>query len=194
MLNRSLIGARHKSPAVEWALYPKGGSEPLTSSPRSEFTTLSLISSNEVCGEHDIAPRLIQDLRENFTGRCWSRSPREIVSFQNSGKVQKVLLPNWVHRRPFRQSLAGIFGNFELLAFHCHRSQNWQIGRTEKLPGLFTGHDPTRGSGQGVFKISRVESGRVKRFSKSRGSGRVMTREIRVTRGSSHHDPRVIFG
>ena len=49
------------------------------------------------------------------------------------------------------------------------------------IAGLFTGHDPTRGSGQGGFKISRVGSGRVKRFSKSRGSGRVMTREIRVT-------------
>ena len=51
-LNRSLIGARHKSLAVEWALYTEGGSEPLTSSPRSAFATLSLISSNEVCGEH----------------------------------------------------------------------------------------------------------------------------------------------
>ena len=49
----------HKSPAVEWALYTKGGSEPLTSSPRSEFMTMSLISSNEVCGEHEIARRLI---------------------------------------------------------------------------------------------------------------------------------------
>ena len=29
---------------------------------------------------------------------------------------------------------------------------------------------------------------------KSRGPGRVMTREIRVTRGSSHLDPRVVIG
>ena len=97
-----------------------------------------------------------------------------------------------------------------------------------------TGHDPTRGSGHGGFKISRVGSGqvitfenltdrvasgqevstsrgsgrvgsrgvsvsrvgsgRVNRFSKSRWSGRVMAREMRVTRGSSHHDPRVVFG
>ena len=34
------------------------------------------------------------------------------------------------------------------------------------FPGLFAGHDPTRYSGQKVFKISRVGSGRV-------GSGRV---------------------
>ena len=33
-----------------------------------------------------------------------------------------------------------------------------------KKPGLFTGHDPTRGSGQGGFKISRVGSGRVITF------------------------------
>ena len=53
--------------------------------------------------------------------------------------------------------------------------------------------------GSKSFKIARVGSGRVgsgrvKRFSKSRWSGRVMTREIRVTRGSSHHDPRVFWG
>ena len=60
-------------------MYTKGGSEPLTSSPRSEFTTPSLISSNEVCGEHEIAPGLIQDLLEIFSSRCWPRSPREIV-------------------------------------------------------------------------------------------------------------------
>ena len=68
VFNRSLIGARHKSPTVEGALYTKGGSEHLASSPRSEFTTLSLISSNEVCGEHEIAPRLIQDLLEISPG------------------------------------------------------------------------------------------------------------------------------
>ena len=77
-----------------------------------------------MCGEHEIAPRLIQDLLENFSGRCWPRSPREIIFPRNSGKFQKQILPNWVHRRPFRQSLAGIFGNFKLLAFHCHRSKD----------------------------------------------------------------------
>ena len=119
---RSLIGARHKSPTTERALYTKGGAGPLTSSPCSEFTTLSLISSNEVYGEHEIAPRLIEDLLEKFSGRCWPRSPREIVFFRNSGKFQEIILPNWVHRRPFRQSLAGIFGNCKPLAFHCQRS------------------------------------------------------------------------
>ena len=42
--------------------------------------------------------------------------------------------------------------------------------------GLFAGHHPTRGPVQEVFKISRVGSGRVKRFQASRaGSGRVET-------------------
>ena len=57
-----------------------------------------------------IAPRLIEDLLEKFSGRCWLRSPREIVFFRNSGKFQQTILPNWVHRRPSRQSLARILG------------------------------------------------------------------------------------
>ena len=61
--------------------------------------------------------------------------------------------------------------------------------------------------GSTSFQISWVGSGRVKRFSNLTGrgrlchgvfkmsrAGRVMTREIRVTRGSGHHDPRVVFG
>ena len=92
-------------------------------SPRSEFTTLQLISSNEVCGEHEIAPRLIQNLLENISGRCWPRSPRYIVLSRNSGKFQIIVLQIWVHRQPFRHNLAGIFRNFELLAFHCRRSK-----------------------------------------------------------------------
>ena len=92
VFNTSLISARHKLPAVDGALNTKGGSEPLMSSPHSDFTTLSLISSNEVCGEHEIAPRLTQDLPEKFSGRCWPRSPREIVFTRNSGKFQKIVL------------------------------------------------------------------------------------------------------
>ena len=61
-----------------------------------------------------MAPRLIQDRLENFSGRCWPRSPREIVFLQ---KISTKNLPDWVHRRPFRQTLAGIFGNFKLLVF-----------------------------------------------------------------------------
>ena len=52
-------------------------------------TTLSLISSNEVCGEHEITPRLIPDLLENFSSRYWPRSPRETVFFRNSGKLKE---------------------------------------------------------------------------------------------------------
>ena len=48
VFNRSLIGARHKLLAVEGALYTKEGLKPLTSSPRSDFTPLSWISSNDV--------------------------------------------------------------------------------------------------------------------------------------------------
>ena len=100
----------HRVSAVHQA-----GSEPLNS-PRSEFTTLSLISSNEVCGEHEITTRVIHDLHEKFSSRCRPRSPREIDVVRNSGKFQEQILPNWAHRRPSRQTSAGIFGNFKLLA------------------------------------------------------------------------------
>ena len=43
--------------------------------------------------------------------------------FPEFWKVSKNNSSNWVHRRPFRQSLAGIFGNFKLLALDCHRSE-----------------------------------------------------------------------
>ena len=66
-----------------------------------------------------------------------------------------------------------------------------------KKPGLFAGHDPTRGSGYVVFKISRVGSGRVgsgslqnltgrvgsdQEFFKSRGSGQVGSRVFQISR------------
>ena len=40
---------------------------------------------------------------------------------------------------------------------------------TRYFPGLFAGHDPTRGPGQEVSNLSRVESGRVRTY---HGSGR----------------------
>ena len=49
------------------------------------------------------------------TGVCWRYNLTE------EERTRTVRRPNWVHRRPFRQSLAGIFGNFKLLAFPCHR-------------------------------------------------------------------------
>ena len=48
------------------------------------------------------------------------------------------------------------------------------------------------GSDQEVLKCR--ESGRVRRCLKCRGSGKLNTREIRVVRGSGHHDPRIVFG
>ena len=65
---------------------------------------------------------------------------------------------------------------------HCVRfvrSIPGSYSRALLLPRAFTGRDPSRGSGQEVFKISRGESSRVKVFEFSRvrsgrvGSGRV---------------------
>ena len=89
------------------------GSEPLASSSRSDLTTLSLISSNEECGAHDIAPCLIQDQLGKFSSRCWPRLPRKNYFFRKTGQFQKTDLQSWAHRRPSRQRSAGIFGNFE---------------------------------------------------------------------------------
>ena len=49
------------------------------------FTTLSLIWSNEVCKAHDITPRLIPDLLDDFPSRCWPRSTRETDFFRKTG-------------------------------------------------------------------------------------------------------------
>ena len=49
-------------------------------------------------------------------------------------------------------------------------------GMRLKYPGVFTGHDPTRVSGQGDFKMSRVGSGRVvvlENLTGRVGSGRI---------------------
>ena len=54
---------------------------------------------------------------DHQTIRCWPKPPRDIDFFRNSGKFQKQILQNWAHRRLSRQSLAGIFRNFKLLAF-----------------------------------------------------------------------------
>ena len=68
-VDRSLVGARNVPPAVVRALHAKGGSEALTSSPRSDITTLSLISSNDMCRAHEISLLLIEDLLQNFSSR-----------------------------------------------------------------------------------------------------------------------------
>ena len=62
----SLAGDRQTSPAVVWALYAKDGSEPLTRSSFSNFTTLSLVSSNQVCGAHELSPLQMRGMLEDF--------------------------------------------------------------------------------------------------------------------------------
>ena len=73
IFNRRLVGARYIPPGVVWALYAKGASEPLTSSPRVYFMTLPLISSNEECVAHQISPLQLQDY--NLSSRDCGRLP-----------------------------------------------------------------------------------------------------------------------
>ena len=49
--------------------------------------------------------------------------------------------------------------------------------------GIFAGHDPTRGSGHGVLKVSRVGSGQ--EGFKSRGSGQVGSIVLQISRVGS---------
>ena len=83
-------------------------------------------------GEHESTPRLIEHLLENFSSRCWPRSPREIDVFRNSGKLKKIYKIGPIGGRPFRQSWAGILENLKLLAVHCtcHRSKLWKRPQT----------------------------------------------------------------
>ena len=53
---RRLAGARYVSPVVLWTLWPEGESEPLTSAPRSDFMTQSLVLPIDVCRGLGISP------------------------------------------------------------------------------------------------------------------------------------------
>ena len=53
--------------------------------------------------------------------------------------------------------------------------------RDSTRSGLFVGHDPARGSGHGVFKMSRVGSSRFRKFSNSYGMGRVGSRRFQIS-------------
>ena len=50
---RRLAGAHHVSPAVLWTMSPEGGSEPLTSVPRSDFMAQPLFLSIDVCRDSE---------------------------------------------------------------------------------------------------------------------------------------------
>ena len=89
VFNRSLTDAHHRSPTVGLALYTKGGSEPITSSPRSEFTTLSMISSNEMCGEHEIAPLPNRRSAVEFLKQMLTKVAARNRFFRKIGKFRK---------------------------------------------------------------------------------------------------------
>ena len=107
--NRTLVGVRHTSPAIVWAMYDKGESEPLKISPRSDFATLSLISSNEMCEEHEISPLQIQDLLENLPSRCCPRFAARTPFSWKEWKGPKRNVKKWADRQSYRIMLADVF-------------------------------------------------------------------------------------
>ena len=69
---RSLAGDRYVSPAVLWTLLPEGGSEPLTSAPRSDFMMQSSVLSIGVCGGLSESRLFESNVWVNFSwGRFW---------------------------------------------------------------------------------------------------------------------------
>ena len=121
-----------------------------------------------------------------------------LIQYQGLSRVMTRLHHRVGSIRGF-QNLAGR-GRVGSLRFEISRVGSGRAKRFQNLAGrVRSGQYVSKSRGSGRvgsigFKISRVGSSRVKRFSKSRGSGRVMIRKILVTRGSSHHDPRVVFG
>ena len=65
---------------------------------------LSLISSNAVRGEHEIMPRLIQDLIFVLKQKLDKIAAGFFFS-RKIGKFQKPILQNWVNKRPSRQKV-----------------------------------------------------------------------------------------
>ena len=78
---RRLAGVRHISPAVLWTLWPDGGMEPLTSAPRSEFMTQSLVLLIDVYRGLGISPLRTKHFAECFSGRSWPNICPGITSY-----------------------------------------------------------------------------------------------------------------
>ena len=84
---RRLSGARHLSPVVLWTLWPDGGSEPLTSAPRSDFMARSLVLSIDVCRGLGISS-LRANIWPNFSqADMGPRSAQECSGFLKSLKL-----------------------------------------------------------------------------------------------------------
>ena len=118
---RRMAGARQISPVVLWTLWPEGGSEPLTSAPRSEFMAQSLVLSIDVCPGLGISP--LQTFGWVFL-RPILAGPG-IILFGDFEKLETFFPKICAHSERYRNLLAGIF---EILTFygtsrfHCHRS------------------------------------------------------------------------
>ena len=96
---RRLAGARHVSPAVSWTLWPEGGSEPLTSAPRSAFMAQSLVLSMSVEDSESLRFEWNEHLAEFFSGRSWPNiCPGFFFSvfFFSSGEVWKLFFSTFV--------------------------------------------------------------------------------------------------
>ena len=118
-------------------LWPEGGSEPLTSAPRSDFIAQLLFLSIDVCPGLGISPLRINIWLEFFSGRSWPQDLLRNVFFRGFRKVWNFLFgdlcSSW---RAIQKSFGGYLwnSNFFWRSFHCQRSQlwNWELYSAQK--------------------------------------------------------------
>ena len=108
---RRLAGARHVSPAGLWILWPDGGSEPLTSAPRSEFMTQSLVLLIDVCRGLGIPPPRIKNIGSVFLRPILAQDLpwAGIIFFVFFGQLWNFFSKICAHSELYRNLMAGIF-------------------------------------------------------------------------------------
>ena len=125
---RRLAGARHVSPAVLWTLWPEGGSEPLTSAPRSLFMTQSLVLSINVWRGLGIWPLRIKHWLSFSQADLGPTSAQELF-FSDFVEKFGIFFWRFVLIASGTEILWRVSFEFKQATsrFHCHRSQNMFI-------------------------------------------------------------------
>ena len=102
--------ATHHRPCCEH--WPEGGSELLTSAPRSNFMTQSLVLSFDVCRGLGISPLRIKLLAEFFSGRSWPNICPGLFFSVFFSKFGTFFVKLCAHSERYRNLMAGIHSFF----------------------------------------------------------------------------------
>ena len=88
---------------------PKGGSEPLTSAPRSDFTAQSLVLSIDDCPGLGISPLRANIWLSFSQADLGSRSAQDFFFFRGFEKFETIFSKICAHSERYRNLLAGVF-------------------------------------------------------------------------------------